>query len=567
MEKGINFYKKGYHRDKITEIVSTAIEKGKPWDTELIIVTAKGNEVWVRAKGEVEMVNNKATRIIGTFQDINKTKKAELEYKKVSERLQIATNTAKIGIWDYDIEQNQLVWDANMFELYGIREDDFAGVFEAWQAGVHPDDLERGNLEIQNAISNKKKFDTEFRVLWPNGQIRNIRAIARSIKDSNGKTIKLVGANWDITEMKTTRLQLARSIESFEETFENVAIGMAVVSPDFKFIKINKSLTYSLGYSEKELLKLKTLDITHPEDIFKTKELYEKAYEGKEDTYQIEKRYFHKTGYIVHVILVITVVKEINGQPLHAIAQFLDITDRIEAEKKSKLLVEVTKEQNDSLINFAHIVSHNLRSHSTNLNMLTSFLNLEKDEAEREHINTMITKAAESLSETIAHLNDVVQARTGTLENLTSVNVLSTIEQIKNSIGGLLEEQGAELYIEVSKFHFVNAVPAYLESIFLNILTNSLKYKAPDRAPKIKIKSISKENKIGVSFADNGQGIDLERHGDKIFGMYKTFHKHKDAKGIGLFITKNQIEAMNGSIQIESKVNLGTTLLIELQKG
>ncbi len=70
-----------------------------------------------------------------------------------------------------------------------------------------------------------------------------------------------------------------------------------------------------------------------------------------------------------------------------------------------------------------------------------------------------------------------------------------------------------------------------------------------------------------LSFQDNGQGIDLKRHGDKIFGMYKTFHKHKDSKGIGLFITKNQVEAMNGSIKIESKVNEGTTIYIKLKQA
>ena len=269
----------------------------------------------------------------------------------------------------------------------------------------------------------------------------------------------------------------------------------------------------------------------------------------------------------MHVLLGVTVVKDLDGNPIHSIAQILDITDRIESEKKLQSLVEVTKSQNDSLMNFAHIVSHNLRSHSTNMTMLAKFLSQEEDKKELKNINRMISDAAESLSETITHLNDVVQVKTGALENLQSTSVLNTIEHIKKSIGGLLEEHDAIIKIDIEKSHFVNAVPAYLESIFLNILTNALKYSSLDRTPVIEIKSKLKKETVLITFKDNGQGIDLKRHGDKIFGMYKTFHKHKDAKGIGLFITKNQIEAMSGSIKIESVVDEGTTIFIELKQS
>ena len=567
LEEGINFYKKGYHRDKITKMVSAAIEKGQPWDTELIIVTAKGNEVWVRAKGEVEMLNNKATRIIGTFQDIDKIKKAALRYQKISTRLKVATQTAKVGIWEYDVKGNELIWDENMYSLYGIKEQDFLGVYEAWKAGVYPEDQERGNLEIQKAITGEKKFDTEFRVLWPDGQVKHIRAIAETIKDNEGNTVKLIGANWDITDLKITKLKLERTEESFQETFENSATGMALVTLDGTWIKVNGSLSKSLGYTKNELLGKPFRDLTHPEDLKKDYELLQEVINNKRDSYELEKRYFHKNGSLVFVILTVTVVKKINGEISHLVSQELDITERIQAEKKLNTLVDVTKSQNDSLMNFAHIVSHNLRSHSTNLTMLTKFLTQEKDQKERENINAMIYNAAESLSETISHLNDVVQVKTGALENLTSINVLNAFKQIEKSIGGLIDEQKATLDISIPKSHFVNAVPAYFESIILNVLTNALKYRSPDRKPILKITSVSKNNSILLKFSDNGQGIDLERHGDKIFGMYKTFHKHKDAKGIGLFITKNQIEAMNGSIRIKSEVDLGTTILIELQKG
>ncbi|WP_424003276.1 PAS domain-containing sensor histidine kinase [Maribacter sp. IgM3_T14_3] len=566
LEGGINFYKEGIHRDKITQLVGLAISEGKPFDTELIIITAKGNEVWVCAKGEVEFLNGKVVRLIGTFQDIDERKKIELAHQEISERLKITTQTAQIETWNYDLAENELEWDHEMYRIFDIDKNQFSGVFKAWSSAIHPDDLERTLAATNDAINGIKDFDEEFRIKHKDGNIKFIRGLSKTIKDLHGNAIKMTGANWDITELRSTEFELAESTKLFAETFENSAIGMALVSSDLKWLKVNKSLSHSLGYSEGELLKMTSLDITHPDDLPGSNSFKSNVVEGNDENLQFQKRFFHKNGNIVHAIIGATPVKDLNGNVSHVITQFLDITDRIEAQKKLEALVDVTKSQNESLTNFAHIVSHNLRSHSTNMTMLTKFLNEEEDEDEVKNLNRMITSASQSLSETIAHLNDVVQVKTGALEQMQSISVLNTINQITKSINGLLEEQRAILNINVDKSHFVHAVPAYLESIFLNVLTNALKYRAKERTPVIDIKSKIKGNDILISFTDNGQGIDLNRHGENIFGMYKTFHKHKDAKGIGLFITKNQIESMNGSISIESKVDQGTTLYINLKQ-
>ena len=435
LEEGINFYKAGAHREKITQLVSDSMADGKPWDTELIIVTAKGNELWVRSKGEAEIVDGKCVRIYGTFQDIDEKKKTELNFLEATERLEIATKGAKIGIWDYDILQNKLVWDDNMYRLYNIDKKDFNGEYEAWQSGLHPDDKEPGALEIEKAITGEKEFDTEFRVIWPNGEIRHIRALAVTQRDSDGKAIKMTGTNWDIT-------------------------------------------------------------------------------------------------------------------------------DRIEAEKKLQKLVEVTTDQNESLLNFAHIVSHNLRSHSANLSMLTGFLGKEQDIEEQKNLIRMLSDASSSLNETILHLNEVVQVRADALEKMKFINLYDTLENVQKNLSVLVQEKNVKYSIDIPKKLKVRGIPAYLDSIFLNLITNSIKYSSPERSPKIKIKAQKIENKIKITFTDNGLGIDLDRHGDKLFGMYKTFHRNKDAKGIGLFITKNQMEAMNGKIEVASKVDEGTTFTL-----
>ena len=187
------------------------MSEGKPWDVELQIVTAKGRDVWVRAKGEAEIVNGKCVRLYGTFQDIDENKKSELRFQVLSDRLTIATNAAEIGIWDYDLVNNALVWDDHMYRLYGIKKDDFTGEVEAWESCVHPEDKERCNQEIEMALRGEKEFKTEFRVEWPNKEIRYLRAESVVKRDAAGKPIRMIGTNWDITSEKNCRKKAQKS--------------------------------------------------------------------------------------------------------------------------------------------------------------------------------------------------------------------------------------------------------------------------------------------------------------------------------------------------------------------
>lgn len=564
LETGINFYKEGESRETITKLVQNAIMYGEPWDKELQLITAKGREIWIRTKGKAEFINGKCIRVFGLFQDIDKQKRAEIKSAQVQERLDLATSVAQIGIWEYNVHEDKLEWNEQMYELYGVKKEDFKGVYDTWKACVHPDDKARCQQEFDMALAGTQEFKTQFRIIHPDGSIKYIRANAGLFKDADGKITKMVGTNWDITDQVNTQLRLDLNKESFKGSFESSSVGMALVAKDGSWMDVNNSLCLSLGYTRKELLNLTFQDITHPEDLDNDLSHLQPLLDGTGESYQIEKRYFHKTGRIVYVVLTVTAVKDIEGNLSHFISQIMDITPRIEAKKKSEQFLEITKNQNSSLLNFAHIVSHNLRSHSSNLSMLSNYLLEEEEENERKIIERMIFDASDSLHETVEHLNEVVQITTGAQEQMREVDLNSSIMNVEKNISALLSEKNVECDINIDPKHKVKAVPAYLDSVLLNLFTNSIKYSSPRRKPKITVSSKKKGKNIIVDFKDNGLGINMERHGKKLFGMYKTFHQHEDAKGIGLFITKNQIEAMDGKIEVESAVDKGTTFRVTL---
>ncbi|NMH87449.1 PAS domain-containing sensor histidine kinase [Flavivirga algicola] len=238
----------------------------------------------------------------------------------------------------------------------------------------------------------------------------------------------------------------------------------------------------------------------------------------------------------------------------------------IDATKAKELNLQRTSDiiasQNKRLFNFAYIVSHNLRSHTSNLSLVMELINATKSKEEKLELIDSIKDITSSLNDTIEHLNEVVTIQTITNKSKSPVQFSESLRHVKTSIGQIIAKSRATIISDFTKVDTINYIPAYLESILLNLITNSIKYKHPERDPIIKIVSYLEDNKTVLEVTDNGIGIDLEKFGDKLFGMYKTFHYNKDAVGIGLFITKNQIEALNGQINAFSEVEKFTTFKI-----
>ena len=240
----------------------------------------------------------------------------------------------------------------------------------------------------------------------------------------------------------------------------------------------------------------------------------------------------------------------------------------IDSEKRKLLKLEqsinLLTDQNRRLQNFAYIVSHNLRSHTGNLQFMVNLFEQTETTEEREEIFSHIKTISDSLDLTIEHINEIVKIQTEITKERKVVELEPMFKNICSALKNNIESINARIEGDFTQCREISYIPAYMESILQNLLTNSLKYSHPDRQPIIKCYTLTEGNHIYLIFEDNGLGIDLDRYGDKIFGMYKTFHQNTDAKGIGLFITRNQIEALGGTIKVDSTVNIGTKFTIRL---
>ena len=240
----------------------------------------------------------------------------------------------------------------------------------------------------------------------------------------------------------------------------------------------------------------------------------------------------------------------------------LDISKLKEKEKELRNIINIASVQNKKLLNFAHIVSHNLRSHSANFSMLLNFLDNEKDEDEKKNIIGMLTQASNNLLETLDNLNEVVSINTNTNIEIKEINLNDKVVDATKNLSAFISNSKAKVKNNIPVDFSVKSVPAYLDSILTNFITNAVKYRDPERESFVVLSAEKKGDYSILTITDNGLGIDLEKYGEKLFGMYKTFHDHKDARGIGLYLTKNQIDAMNGKVEVTSEIGKGTEFKI-----
>ncbi|RYZ99816.1 MAG: PAS domain S-box protein, partial [Sphingobacteriaceae bacterium] len=306
-------------------------------------------------------------------------------------------------------------------------------------------------------------------------------------------------------------------------------------------------------------------DITHPDDLDADLELLNQLLAGEIQNYQMEKRYFHKNGSVIWTLLSVSLVRDDEGKPLHFVSHVQDITDKKLKTEQIKETLDIVSQQNSRLLNFAYIVSHNLRTHSGNFQSLINLVNdPQTDPEERLEYLQLLQDVSTQLNDTILNLNDVVSIQSNTSLQKVPVNLSAYINKTINVLTGEVTRNHAVINNLVDDSIEINYHPAYLESILLNFLTNSIRYKSKTRTPEITINYKKQGKGAMLIISDNGVGIDMVKHGHNLFGMYKTFHGNIDAKGVGLFITKNQIEAMGGKIEVESEVDKGTTFKVSL---
>ena len=301
-------------------------------------------------------------------------------------------------------------------------------------------------------------------------------------------------------------------------------------------------------------------ELVHPEDrelYFKNIQLH---FEGKTVHYETCHRVLCNGKYKWILDKGKVVERDKNGNPVRIIGTHTDISDQKEKEQILLDALKVVNNQNNRLLNFAHIVSHNLRNQSGNISSLVNLK--EADMVNDDEFFSYISAVSKELSSTIENLVELVRVQNDVNDDKEKLNVNNYLGKVLNILVDNIHKNKINIIDKIDKNFTVNFNKSYLESILLNLTSNAIKYSDKNKEAFIEYTQEVIDGYSVLVVKDNGIGIDLEKHKDEVFGLYKTFHTNENSTGIGLHITKNQIEAMGGKIEVESKVGEGTTFKV-----
>ncbi len=263
---------------------------------------------------------------------IEERRRAEKAARQNEEHLAMAMNAAQMGTWEWNITDNTSRWSDETKRMFGRAPADPEGTTEEFFASVHPEDRSRIRLAIDRAINDGSLYETEFRVLQPDGSIRWVRGKGKVITDEAGNPRRLIGLNADITERKQAEQALRESEARLARTEAFSLVMVTHVGLDGRWLKVPPTLCELLGYTEEELLSAHFKDVTHPDDVQADWSQHQRLIRGEIKSFDLEKRYIHKDSKTIWVYQNCSVVEDNEGKPVHFLTYVRDITDRRLAE-------------------------------------------------------------------------------------------------------------------------------------------------------------------------------------------------------------------------------------------
>jgi PAS domain-containing protein/two-component sensor histidine kinase len=428
---------------------------------------------------------------------------------------------------------------------------------------IHPEDVENFIESICKCFHSLERLEIECRIILNNLVAKWIRVSAKSEKLING-SVSFYGTKSDITNIKLKEedYKISEARSQFANLASNIGVWDWNMVTNKVFYSAQSLKILELEESDYDLISNpeKWDERVHPDD----KEVYfgniKLHFENKIPFYETYHRVLCKNKYKWILDRGKVISRDASGKPLRIIGTHSDVSSQKERELKLQETLDLVNNQKNKLLNFAYIVGHNLRNHTGNLTTLLEMK--ESSMMSFEELMPYIKIISNELNTTIENLVELINVQSNLHIDIKELVVTDYLNTIFIVLADDIIKNDIKVINKVPKNFKVNFIPAYLESVLLNLTTNAIKYSDSSKEPYVEY-YVDYENEMPVlCVKDNGLGIDMEKYKDVIFGLYKTFHKHENSTGIGLHITKNQIEAMNGKIEVESKVNEGSTFKI-----
>ncbi|MDI9257600.1 PAS domain-containing sensor histidine kinase [Flavobacterium sedimenticola] len=487
------------------------------------------------------------------------------EILESNERYDIVAKATSDTIWDWKIEDDSFLWNKGIQGVFGYKKEDVGKTSKWWFERIHPEDSLKMSVKLYSFLEQKtEKWQDEYRFQCADGSYKYVFDRGFLVKDKEGKPIRMIGAIQDITKQKEEEQRL-RLLETVITQSKDAVMITGIDTTDNvipNIIFVNSAFTDMTGYQSGEIVGHSPELLFGPKSDFLEFDKLKTAIQAYKECF-VETIAYKKNGDEFWINFSMIPVTNKDGEHSHWISIQRDVTEEKNKVKEREQLIRELTQNNKDLKQFSYITSHNLRAPLSNL---TGLLNLVEDmsieDPELKEIIAGFSKSTHLLNETINDLVKVVIIKDSPSIQKEKVLIKEIFENVFNQLSFLIGLHKPILKIDLEEVSILNINKSYLESIFLNLLTNAIKYRSENKQLRVNISSKVVDDNLILTFKDNGIGIDLARNKDKIFGLYQRFHNHPDSKGLGLYLVKSQVEAMGGTIDVSSVVGKGTTFTI-----
>lgn len=576
----------GIHGPEFWADVWNTISAGKPWRGEVCNRSKDGALFWVDsmlapftgADGTIE-------KYIAIRIDITEAKQNEQKLLLTKDRIAMATDAAGIGIWEWDVVANVLTWDDWMYRLYGQPATGNKQPYTLWSNHLHPEDRERSEFEIAAALRGEREFDTEFRIVRPDEEVRYLKASARVVRDDQGRPLRMTGVNFDITERRRAALELVETSSLLSSVLESASeVSVIAGDPQLRIKVFNPGAERLLGYQASEIVDRCTPMLFHdPQEVEeRAAELSrvsgEKVVGGEAFVHPLALRqprdwtYLRKDGTRITVSLVVTAMYGKDGRLFGYLGVAHDVTKQKEYETTLRDAMRAAERAKRATSQFLANMSHEIRTPMNAVVGLSHLLRQTQLDAEQAAFLAKIDIASRSLMVLINDVLDVSKIEAGEF----------TLERAPFSVQTLIAETSdlASAQAHAKRIAFVSQIdpslPEYVEGdvtrlaqILNNLLGNAIKFTSSGVVTLRVLETARSEKSVNLRFEVEDTGIGIAPNlRARLFSPFTqadaSTTRRFGGTGLGLSIVKRLAELMGGNVGLSSELGVGSLFWVSV---
>jgi PAS domain S-box-containing protein len=551
-------------RPVISAAIDRALATGEGWDLELQIINAEGRRIWIRNVGSIEFANGKATKIVGSLKDLDARVTQRIALEEATKRVTLATDAGRIGIWDWDVATDQIIWDPWMYRLYGLEPRDEMASYELWMRHIHSDDRAGAETALQEGADGTEPFDTEFRIVWSDGSVHYIRAVAKVTRDETGRALRMVGTNWDITEAKQLNADLARAVELQAEAaeremalFRNSPDGLVVVRVEeeaFVFEACSPAYEVLTGLKSVEVIGRTPEEGLPPEIGENVLSRYRRCLKERKTipwretyTFPIGTREFEGT--------IAPVPHPATGKIVRLVGAMRDVTDYNAMERALRQAQKM-----EAIGRLSAGVAHDFNNI---LQTIVGGLELMLDEVKETPAHEFAQYAIKAAVRGAALTHHLLSYARKQILRPQTVDVTALLAETEVLLARTL---GPQIAVSVRAYEMASimADPGQLQTSLLNLAINA-SHAMPNGGSLIfDAREESEAGKVWVviSVTDTGVGMDEVTLAHAVEPFFTT--KGLGGSGLGLSMVQGFAEQSGGSFLITSAPGQGTTVELRM---